>query len=750
MPDTTIEAVPVADSAVAAPRTAARKRLDKRDPRLPIAELFTEQRARQLWDSLPEEHRQDHFGAKNMPADYDSAFIAQMTGRGGTSKTISLRGLPEPMLWELAWLIHEMVVDGRPVKPFRFNAVRRGLTLATRHGSAAARAARSVTALSNEEWAREVRGAQMRIGEDPGSGYIEDNVLHSIKHFQDRLAYAYHDGEWWRLNVWNPRLDKRIPQREHEPNGGQIANFSHLTTDWFREGAKWWLSVWLSTERYVWTSVKSRLDHLKWFQWYIDQAGCSGPELVSDPEQLRPWLRGFRDSLRDHTVMSGPNKGGKLCKNGLRQPLITVETFYRWMFDNRHEAAELLGDPRWKLLGAQHTVLFTPEDKPRGVNKLPDDMALEDEVVSQIAAGSGLLADPKTEGGIGDVQAFHALMLLIRTGRRMNEILMMDFDPLRPLLPSSTQTQQDAEGNGFVARMAYQQTKIISTQPAVIPVDQEIVDIIRAQQQWAREFIAAQGAPESTDPRYLFVQTKMNRLGLRPFSSATLHMRLRRLTGLLAITDSMGRPVTISKTHTFRHTRATDLINAGVPIHVVMRYFGHLTPAMTMHYAKTLTVTAEREFLRYKKVTADGRTAEIDPSDLFDLLHLDQRADRVLPNGWCMLLPKQVCSKGNACLTCEKFVTDESHRGELERQLTQTEALIGTRQTQFTARYGEPMSEDNVWLAGRKAETTAITKVLVSLSQVAIRDGDRMRAVRGAGATDRPEQAILESAENTA
>lgn len=41
----------------------------------------------------------------------------------------------------------------------------------------------------------------------------------------------------------------------------------------------------------------------------------------------------------------------------------------------------------------------------------------------------------------------------------------------------------------------------------------------------------------------------------------------------------------ISRTHRFRHTRATDLINAGVPIHVVMRYFGHLTPTMTMHYA---------------------------------------------------------------------------------------------------------------------------------------------------------------------
>jgi hypothetical protein len=170
-----------------------------------------------------------------------------------------------------------------------------------------------------------------------------------------------------------------------------------------------------------------------------------------------------------------------------------------------------------------------------------------------------------------------------------------------------------------------------------------------------------------------------------------------------------------------------------------MRYLGHVTPAMTMHYTKTLAVTAEREFLRYKKVTADNRTTEVNPSDLYDLLHLDQRADRVLPNGWCMLPPRQVCSKGNACLTCDKFVTDASHRDELQHQLNQTEALIARRQTQFTARHGDPMGEDNIWLAGRLAETRALTKVLVALDQVSVHEDGQLRAVRGAGTADRPE-----------
>ncbi|MEU8136524.1 tyrosine-type recombinase/integrase [Streptodolium elevatio] len=559
-----------------------------------------------------------------------------------------------------------------------------------------------------------------------------------LKHVQDRLAHAYHDGEWWRLNVWNPALDRRIPQREHEPQGRTVANFSQLTTDWFREAAKWWLSVQLSTERYVWSSVKSRLDHLEWFQWYIDQAGCAGPRLVDSPEKLRPWLLGFVASRNSHTAMTGPNKGGRLAKNSRRGPLVTIEAFYRWMYDNRAEAASVLGDRRWAGLGLEDTVLFRLEDKPRLINQLPDDMALEDDVIGKIASGSGALAAPKDQGGLDDRQAFHALMLLIRTGRRMNEVLMMDFEPLLCQL-LATRNRQDKEPNGFVARLAYQQTKITGGDPPTIPVDQLIVDIIRVQQEWAREFVTAQGAPQGADPPYLFLQTKNNRLGKRPYASATFHSRLRALTEKLAITDSVGRPVKVSKTHTFRHTRATDLINAGVPIHVVMRYLGHLTPTMTMHYAKTLAVTAEREFLRYKKVTADGRTAEVNPSDLYDLLHLDQRADRVLPNGWCMLPPRQVCSKGNACLTCDKFVTDAGHRDELQHQLQQSEALIARRQTQFTARHGEPMGEDNIWLAGRLAETRALIKVLVALDQVSVYEEGQLRAVRGAGAADRPE-----------
>lgn len=47
------------------------------------------------------------------------------------------------------------------------------------------------------------------------------------------------------------------------------------------------------------------------------------------------------------------------------------------------------------------------------------------------------------------------------------------------------------------------------------------------------------------------------------------------LTNAFEIRGSAGQVVSIASTHRFRHMRATSLLNAGVPIHVIMKYLGH-------------------------------------------------------------------------------------------------------------------------------------------------------------------------------
>lgn len=707
--------------------TSAPRRTDRRDPRLPLAEMFDPAVAQSLWDSLPPECQVDHIDKKNIPERYRGAIKLTSAGGPWTTCYINMRELPEPMTHELAWLLHREIELGRPINPNMFNAATRVLRMATNHGTSRGRQAVSLLQLTPDEWVREVQAARMR-GTKVGAS-VDSYALGRLRQLQDVLVYPYHRGQWWELNVWNPQLDRRIPQRKHEPLGRNVVNFSHLTSDWLREGAKLWLSANLCAGTMTWSTLKTRLNNLKWLQHHIDQWGDEGPCLTTDPHALRPFIRGFCEMLLSHRTPDGKNNAGQpLAKNPRRQIMVGIEQFYRWMYDHRDEAeAKHRG---WKDLRAEHCVLFRPEDKPRFTNKKSEDMVLDDEVVQRIAEGSELLARPRSEGGLGDIQAFHALMLLIRTGRRANEVLMMDFDPLIALqrLPGDSDGDGD-EVSEFVARMRYQQTKIDSTLPNSIPVDAEVVAIIKAQQQVARDFLIDMGSPDVT-PRYLFMRSRVNRRGTSPYSMATLHLRLRQLADKLALTDSAGRPVEISKTHRFRHTAATNLINAGVPLHVVMRYFGHMSPEITLHYAVTRSQVMEEEFQKYKKVSRDGRTAEIDGSDLYELIQLDRRADRVLPNGWCTLPPKQLCDKGNACLTCPKFVTDATHTPELQRQLQTTAQLVKSRQSDFTAKYGAPMGEDNVWLQGRRTEMESLNRILLSITDVTD------RAVRGAGVSD--------------
>jgi hypothetical protein len=161
-----------------------------------------------------------------------------------------------------------------------------------------------------------------------------------------------------------------------------------------------------------------------------------------------------------------------------------------------------------------------------------------------------------------------------------------------------------------------------------------------------------------------------------------------KLDKLHGLTDSGGNPLQFSQTHRLPHTRATELLNDGVPIQVVQRYLGHALPEMTLRYAATLAATAEAEFLKHKKIGAHGVDIAICPADILDMSQLSARTDRVLPNGVCLLPPLKSCDKGNACLSCGHFTTDVTHAGELRDQRAKTTALIELRRDQYRQRTG--------------------------------------------------------------
>jgi hypothetical protein len=201
---------------------------------------------------------------------------------------------------------------------------------------------------------------------------------------------------------------------------------------------------------------------------------------------------------------------------------------------------------------------------------------------------------------------------------------MLDLDPLQPIPGTERPTDSD-DPNAFVAKLRYQQTKVDGVIPTIL-VEQAVVSVIAEQRQW----LAA--THPRLQPKYLFIGVKQNLAGRRPRPYASYRDSLSKLDQLHGLTDATGTPLRFSQTHRLRHTRATELLNDGVPIHVVQRYLGHRSPEMTLRYAATLAATAEAEFLKHKKIGAHGTDIAISPSDILDMTQLSARTDRVLPN----------------------------------------------------------------------------------------------------------------------
>jgi hypothetical protein len=137
---------------------------------------------------------------------------------------------------------------------------------------------------------------------------------------------------------------------------------------------------------------------------------------------------------------------------------------------------------------------------------------------------------------------------------------------------------------------------------------------------------------------------------------------------------------------------------------------------MTARYATTLAATAEAEFLKHKKIGAHGAAIDISPRDIYELTQLAQRTDRVLPNGVCLLPPVKSCDKGNACLSCGHFATDQTHLDELRRQRAATAALIDQRRHAYQQRTGRDLEDTNIWITGRRTELASLDAIITTLT----------------------------------
>ena len=107
-----------------------------------------------------------------------------------------------------------------------------------------------------------------------------------------------------------------------------------------------------------------------------------------------------------------------------------------------------------------------------------------------------------------------AFLLEVLTGRRINEILLIDPEPLIPLPGIDADAEHDPDA--FVARLRYRQTKIGGA-PDTILVEREVVNIVTEQQRWLP------GAPGRDEPGLAArAAVSVRRLAVKPQRRAAL------------------------------------------------------------------------------------------------------------------------------------------------------------------------------------------------------------------------------------
>jgi hypothetical protein len=553
------------------------------------------------------------------------------------------------------------------------------------------------------------------------------------------------EGCWWNLDDWHPRCDPRIPLSAREPQGNYGCSPGQITQPWLREATKWHLGTALEAGTLRWTTVsQDRLRSLLRFDRWLTSTFDDPTDVIGDPATAAGQAAAFRAWDADLA-----NRSERTCDRGRRSPvhprlinddLRAVADLFHFMVTNPVEARRILGPSPWQQVTEAHAASWF-----RQVSRIPhrptldDRHYIDDHALAQIPAALPLLGLGRDQqmiitrgdgqqilaNGFDDPQAMRMILLQVLTGRRSSEIRTCAYDCLSPTPHHST------AGGEELTRFQYAQSKI-DIAPDSILVDQEITAVVTEQQAWIREQL-----PGIT-PRFLFMQRTGNRRGDKPYPSGTYSWMLREFSSVVKITDSQDRLLQLSQTHRFRHTKLTRLAELGLPIHVLQRYAGHASPTMSMHYIAQREEHAEQAFLATTKLKADGTRVVFSQED-HDSLHLLNRVDRFLPNGGCMLPPLQACNKGNACLTCSVFVTDESHHPALARQLAETEQLIIASTAAFNERHGQPMPEDNPWLTHRRAEQAALTRLLDTMHD---KPG---RAIQGGGcasASTRPNRPI--------
>lgn len=319
----------------------------------------------------------------------------------------------------------------------------------------------------------------------------------------------------------------------------------------------------------------------------------------------------------------------------------------------------------WGWPTAPQQRLFFSGDIPRMPEAMP--RALTPAVDRDVMAAVTELDDLFARVGIG---------LLRATGMRVGELLDLELDCI-----------VDFETRGTWLRVPIGK---LGTE-RMVPLDPETIELF---DEWTRHRGPHRSLPHPRDGHladFVFCE-RGRRLGKHRLSQG-----LHRAVADAGLTDPAGRPLHVTL-HQLRHTFGTSLVNAGMNLPALMALLGHVTPEMTLRYARLSSPTIRDAYTtamtkvhgrRPLFVIPAGATSAI-PAKI-EWLHTEMLKTRVA-HGFCSRDPiAGACNYANICEQCDNFVPDPEHAAVLTDQLADVTILrddaTGRGWTDETARH---------------------------------------------------------------
>ena len=194
---------------------------------------------------------------------------------------------------------------------------------------------------------------------------------------------------------------------------------------------------------------------------------------------------------------------------------------------------------------------------------------------------------------------------------------------------------------------------------------------------------AAKSTERNNPERYLFNTYTGVNTGL-PFSKPAFAKAVQDMINQKGILDADGNPYHF-KTHSLRHTRATEYAEQGMPIGVIQRMLGHCSLQMSLHYAR---VSENVLYKKWKETEALGilhlaanppeKTKVAVPAGEVRYEYVRKGLDAVrVPFGVCFKPSKLPCkTQLKHCLECASFCSTRANEAEYREEIKRVGAQI--------------------------------------------------------------------------